>query len=518
MNTQAKPQKTLDIMPAGTMIMPASSDEAREKIALIIEAAEELKVEAPPEGSMFWAGQVFFEDGKPVEARLAFIPADALKNPSKKFQLWTNGTAPQIAYIEGQLRYIPDPENRDQISAAIQMKPEGAEVGFVYNLGRTPQKIKSVRAPEEVSESLAMLPNSKADRDFQNGLLLYPKLWGTNEEKATRYFDGREGHVVEYQPSEVEKALGDAPERALTALDERFNNLKSEAVADVIDILFHHWHATKDPQTNAATINAAKLCEYRNKTLSGENLELHWHALKDAFSFTLREMSSDLKARVFFSESEGESTEGPGAKYVYSPGFMLQYALKGQPLYFAPFLQKVWALDPVRENEAKRLARYLRADWRMNTQDYLTAESGGARAARWHTWAFLLAEAGIDVETYRKKANGKPYPDGPRRLIETIARAVETLYQMEVIAEGGFDIYHPSDRKAAENLPPRGKLDAWLSLRVCLAPSAALREALRETDGKRRAGRARDAKALATERAKKQLRGQREAKPKRPSS
>ena len=365
----------------------------------------------------------------------------------------------------------------------------------------------SVRnTPEEVSEALTLLPNGKADRDFQHGLLLLPRAWGRNEERITRYFNGKEGHVVEYQPSEIEKSLGDAPDRALTALDERFAKIKSETVADVIDILFHHWHTTKDSHTNAATINAAKLCEYRNKTLSGENLELHWHALKDAFSFTLRETSSDLKARIFFSESQGENTEGPGAKYIYSPGFMLQYALKGQPLYFAPFLQKVWALDPIRENEAKRLARYLRADWRMNTQDYLTAESGGARAARWHTWEYLLSEAGIDVESIKKKAN-------KNRLIETMKRAVETLYQMGVIADGDFHIYHPDDRQTAENLPARGALDVWLTLSVCLGPSAALREALLETDSKRRAGRARDAKALATEKAKKQLRAQRKAKP-----
>lgn len=383
-----------------------------------------------------------------------------------------------------------------------------------------PESIKaSVRnVLGELSEALTLLPNNKADRDFHYGLLLLPRSWGKNEEKATRYFNGKEGHVVEYQPSNVEKSLGDAPDRALTALDERFAKIKSEIVADVIDILFHHWYATKDSQTNAATINAAKLCEYRNKTLSGDNLDLHWQALRDAFSFTLRETSSDLKARIFFSESEGEKTEGPGAKYIYSPGFMLQYALKKQPLYLAPFLQKVWALDPVRENEAKRLARYLRADWRMNTQDYLTAETGGPRAARWHMWDVLLSEAGIDVESYRKKPDGKRYPDGPRRLMETMKRAVETLYQMEIITDSGFHIYHPDDREKAKNLPARGALDVWLTLRVCLGPSAALREALLKTDMKRRAGRERDAKALATERAKKQLRAQSKAKLKDPNN
>jgi hypothetical protein len=51
-------------------------------------------------------------------------------------------------------------------------------------------------------------------------------------------------------------------------------------------------------------------------------------------------------------------------------------------------------------------------------------------------------------------------------------------------------------------------------LRVCLAPSAKLREALLVTDSKRRAGRARDEKALADARAKKKLRAE-EKRPKK---
>lgn len=168
----------------------------------------------------------------------------------------------------------------------------------------------------------------------------------------------------------------------------------------------------------------------------------------------------------------------------------------------------MWALDPKHHNEAKRLARYLRGDWRMNTESYLEAETGKARPARWHSWAMILAECGIDVESYRKRSDGKPYRDGPRRLMEKMERAVESLWNMEVIDGSGFGIYHPDDRQTAKNLPQRGALDKWLTLRVCLAPSAKLREALLETDKKRRAGKARDKKAMATERAKKQLRAE----------
>lgn len=356
--------------------------------------------------------------------------------------------------------------------------------------------------PTPPDELLAMLPNNKAERDLGHSLMTYPANWQLNLNDAKYFCDGSEGHITEFQPDEVasdyELALGDAPQRALDTLEKRFKELRSETVADVIDILFHHWNTYKNPVNNSALITAAKLCEYRGKVPEGDNLTSHWQALRDAFSLNLRDTQSDLNAKLFFAESKGEIKDGPGARYSYSPGFMLQYALASNPLYFAPFLRKIWALDPKKYNETKRLARYLRGDWRMNTEKYLTSE-GGQRAARWRKWADILADCGIDAEAHQQSPN-------PKRLIEAVKSAVETLYDMEVIAEGSFDIYHPDDRKMAENLPRRGALTEWLALRVCMAPSAKLREALLETDGKRRARRERDANAMATQRAKKKLR------------
>lgn len=346
---------------------------------------------------------------------------------------------------------------------------------------------------------LALVPNGKPDRDFNRALMKHPN-WGLNENLFCRFHDGLEGSIVTYQPPEIVDLGGD-PDQALTALDRRFSEIKSELVGDVIDVLFHHWKMHKSDRTSWVPIDAATLCKYRNKVPEGDNLQLHWHALRDALnSFSLQ--VGDVKAKLFFSESKGENRDGANARYLYSPGFMLQSALEGQPLYFAPCLQKVWALDPARNNEAKRLARYLRGDWRMNTEKYLESESGEARAARWHSWAYLLEECGIDVEAHKEGKN-------PKRLIEAIERAVETLYDNEVIAEGGFHIYHPEDRLSAQKLPRRGALNVWLGLRVCLAPSTKLREALLITDGKRRAGKERDAKALATERAKTKVRAER---------
>ncbi len=361
------------------------------------------------------------------------------------------------------------------------------------------QTAPTLKARFPSKDGIAMLPNLGADRDLHRSFMSYPYQWLTDENLCVRAFDGRENTVV-YQPSEVEKLLQDAPAKALEMLEKRFGEIKNETVPDVIDILFHHWHRHHDPKTNASLITAAQICKYRGVVPKGANLNLHWHALQDAFSMSLRERTGDLNAEVFFFETVGEKL-GTGAAYAYSPGFMLQYALRGETLYFAPFMERIWELDPKKNNEAKRIARYMRGDWRMNTEKYLTAESGQARAARYHTWAHILHESGIDVEFHRNSPN-------PSRLITALEKAVETLYEMEVLEETGFAIYHSQDRETAENLPRKGRLDAWLALRVCLAPAADVREALLETDSKRRAGRARDAAALSKERAKKVLKSE----------
>lgn len=519
--TGAKEGESVQVMIAGTSIMPIDETAWQLHFGDYINHALHLGYQIPKK-LILHSGQMFWKDGKAEEVRLSgYIVLGEVDSEGKTEAVgWATPNPPKFTRgPQGELVLAPEDLGRTHMSALVA-ENEGApgKSFLVITLDLTENKRLSdaasaknkgavVRFPS--NESLTLLPNLGADRDLHRSLMVYPREWETNQSLANCYHDGKDGHTVIYQPSEVETLLQDGPQLALEALEKRFGTLKNETIADVIDILFHHWHRHKDTTanvTNATLITAAKLCEYRGVLPEGDNLELHWHALRDAFSMTLRERSGDIDAKVFFSESKG-AKRGSGAIYGYSPGFFLQYALRGEALYFAPFMQKIWELDPKKNNEAKRLARYLRGDWRLNTEKYLEAESGNARPARYHSWTFLLKESGINVEFHRNSKN-------PGRLVEVMEKAVETLYQMEVLEETGFAIYHPDDRKKAENLPRKGRLNAWLGLRVCLAPAADVREALLETDTKRRAGRARDAAALSSARAKKALKAEQKAKEK----
>lgn len=123
----------MEVMTAGTMTLPTNSEGALSNTRMILDAADKLGIEYP-RGGAFWAGQVFLENSQPVEVRLAILPKEALENPNNDFQFWTTDAAPEIAYVNGQLRYNHDPQNRAHLSAAISFKPDGSELGIIFDL------------------------------------------------------------------------------------------------------------------------------------------------------------------------------------------------------------------------------------------------------------------------------------------------------------------------------------------------------------------------------------------------
>ena len=333
----------------------------------------------------------------------------------------------------------------------------------------------------------------------------YP-AWEANNDLCTRYHEGREKTTVVFQPPEILEAFQAAPEKALKALDERFLQIKSETTADVIDILFHHWKINKDElQGKRAAITLKRICEYRGIEPRNENLENHWQAVRDARAIRLTNGGVDT-ALFEMSSVDFSSTEVPAkdTAYFYAPGFFLQSALEENRIYFAPFLENIWRLDPYRNTEAKRLARFLRGEWRLNPEKYLDPKNPNGR--RWRSWRELLAEAGAFPDQWDAGARHTA------RKIEGIEKAIQTLYDLEFLAEAGDAIYHPDDRRLITKLPRKGRLAAWLELRVCLLPAADIRDALKETSARRVATRERDAKALAEARAKQKLRAEKPRK------
>jgi hypothetical protein len=142
-------------------------------------------------------------------------------------------------------------------------------------------------------------------------------------------------------------------------------------------------------------------------------------------------------------------------------------------------MTELWKLDPYRDAYAKRLARYLRSEWRMNTQKYLRAK--GAPPQRYRTWANVLDDAGIDAQSEVAQRR-------PAKLREDVTRALNKLYDLEVIRDcSTTELYHPDDLRLLDALPRKGFLSAFLQLRVCIDPAEDMAEALAESDAKRRA-------------------------------
>ena len=331
-------------------------------------------------------------------------------------------------------------------------------------------------------------PNFPGDRDLHRGLALKNQLgaWRTNEHQGTKYFEGK-SCTVTYRPDELfPESWYQTREVALRQLDRRFCEMRNDLAADMLDIMFHHWLANHNSQQgNKATITLSQTCEYRGILLEKKSLLTHWLAIRDARSLRLTANGVDLAvleldAALIPQLSLWGQEDVPRADmvYIYSPGFFISQALQDNLIYVAPYVRNVWELDPYREITAKRLARYLRGEWRLNTQAYL--RDNNAQPTRWRMWKSILSDAGIPIQGHLE---GKD----PRRLRQNVEAALETLYDLEAIRECGPTVYHPEDQIARRSLPRRGGTLAWLNLRVCLDPAADIMDALEDTDRKRRA-------------------------------
>jgi hypothetical protein len=304
--------------------------------------------------------------------------------------------------------------------------------------------------------------------------------WQKNEEEATRYSEHK-GSTLIYQPSEiVTENWFSAREHVLDALDKRFKEIRGDLVADVIDILFHHWFVNRPPRDGAVNITLGQILAYRKKEVETKELQIHFDAMRDARALRLRDALFDNEPLLHLSALRRElfdvdGSPGAGLLYRYTPGHFLAAFLKTDNFFIAPYARKVWELDPYRDSIAKRLARYLRGEWRMNPEGYIK----GTNNRRYRTWAAHFKDAGIEL----------PYPDDPARAIKTVEKQIEKLYYCDALAECGRAIYHPDDLSTLDNLPRRGKLPAFLSLRVHLAPAADVSDALKETAVRRFAHR-----------------------------
>lgn len=352
---------------------------------------------------------------------------------------------------------------------------------------KTPKNSQDKSAQGVVAQgNIADASNFEGDRDLTRGLALKSRedRWKPNEHEGTLVFKGRVCDIT-YQPPEVFPEFWyDTREEALKQLDLRFRRMRSGLVADIIDILFHHWyHNRSSSHSNKAGITLSQICHYRGVQPQRKTLEAHWQAMRDARALRLigggidvavLEMAS-VQAPQLSLWGDGASIQADTA-YFYSPGFFIEQAIQDNPIYIAPYSQKVWSLDIQNDAAAKKLARYLRGEWRLNTQKYVRPNS--LEPSRFRTWQAILEDSGFDIESAFEGKN-------PQRLPEEVEAAMERLFGIGAIRDFGTSIYHPEDRTRHKNLPRKGMLAAWLSLRVCIDPDDNTRAALEETNRKR---------------------------------
>lgn len=348
------------------------------------------------------------------------------------------------------------------------------------------KKGRQIMPDAMVQGTVATASNFDGDRDLTRGLALKNREghWAPNANEGTLVFKGRVCDVT-YQPPEVFPEFWyETREEALKQLDLRFRRMRSELTADVIDILFHHWyHNRKATHLNKAGITLSQICQYRGVQPQKKNLEAHWQAMRDARSLRLMGGGIDVALLEMASVQVPQlSLWGDDASvqadtaYIYSPGFFIAQAIQDNPIFIAPYAQKLWSLDAQNDAAAKKLARYLRGEWRLNTQKYVRPDS--MDASRFRTWRSILEDSGFDVE-------GAFEGKDPRRLFEEVEQAMERLFEIGAIRDFGQSIYHPEDRAQFKNLPRKGMLAAWLALRVSIDPDDVTRQALAEANRKR---------------------------------
>lgn len=497
---------TAPIKTAGTLTFPLAHETARSIITYIAQEVA-ARGEQLPNPFKFRAGELLLTDeGEVEEARMIWETL----NEQGETRLWKQeeGDAPTfVEYKDGQ--FWTDGEKKEEIerrhlSAVVAPDEQGTpSLHLRFDLRDNAQIIapKGTQLEREVHyPRVIKVPNGAADRDLGRAMAMHPE-WPQNLNAITRYQEGREGTTVVFQPPEVLETLQSAPEKAMKALDERFIKMKSDLTADLIDILFHHWmHNKIEARGKRAGITLARICQYRGVEPRGENLENVWHAMRNVRSIRLQ--NGGVDAALFEMDSIDFTSPVLPDKdtlYFYQPGYFVQFGLEGNRLYYAPFLESIWKLNPHQNAEAKRLARFLRGEWRLNPDTYTDPTTG---AKRWRSWRDLLAEMGIFPDQW--KAQGRNIT----RELRSIEGALQTLYEKEFLAVEGKDIYHPDDRARLDNLQrkPKGRLEAWLELRVCLLPAADIADALAEGRAQREAQQQQNAQAIAKAKARNKLR------------
>jgi hypothetical protein len=302
-----------------------------------------------------------------------------------------------------------------------------------------------------------------------------PEQWAANEDEGYLFY-AEDGNAVLYQPFKPTDTFGAdwwslCRESVMDALDKRFRAVKHDLLADVMDVLFLHW--LRNGRPHKAGITLSQVCEYRGVSPTPDALAAHWHAIRDLRGLQLKDsfiqdqVFDIASARLPFQGNLWHKEEPPRADvvYFYSPGFFVAEALRAETGEFlAAYSPRLLHLNPYHQRDAKRLGRYLRAEWRLNPERYV-----GTSRPRYRTWAEHLADAGTTPST---RDTGRA-----RDFIRALYRSIEALCdigalagpaeELTVTAWVESELTHPGSRTP---LPRYGALEAFLARAVHLPP------------------------------------------------
>jgi len=331
-----------------------------------------------------------------------------------------------------------------------------------------------------VTAEMATVPNSFFFAAVQQALAYVAESdrWKTYHDgaKYSKYFDiGK--RADDYKESLV--SLNDLPVRVIysvpkatpTEVEARFAAMSPDLVADVLDILTAHWLAQDRP--HHTTISLSDVLRARGRDLQPYNFKSHTVAVHDAFALRLAVGSPTAGYSVLMPSKSESDTGGPGIRGVgqhqlisFGAGANIRHATTARlpdnqsnfynPTLATAFGPRLWHLDPRKYSWAKRLARYLRVDWRRNPEAY-------ARCARYRTWRSHFEDAGINpVGHYRNEF---------RTFEKALAKQLEKLVALDIIGgnpQADINLYvNPYGKSLWSRI---STLELFLDLQVCLPP------------------------------------------------
>lgn len=491
-----------------------------------------------PANLAFEAGQVFFDlDGSVEEVRLT---GQYSRRSSRRGQ-WE--TAEWLTQVKPNVRYTDTVVNSEEVISqgklALNLLDERRLNISVLKITENLQSpLLNEKEPtqyastEQILVSFRVKPRSKRDI-FPDAVTIgttlevpasphyallhksiayisHPKTWSTETDNGFfKYYDLR-GRAFDA------RVFFNPPAANQEELEQQFNTVRPDLVADIVDIFHTHWMFNGRPRLVEITL--ADILNYRKQAVTALTMRNHCNAVSNALALRMnvgRQGSRGHKVihltEAVVAESVGdqllsslkvecprthtiipfEHTPGSGIKrlntkqqahaihFVYGvhvlfrqqlPPTMYTADASGDGLTFynpesgAQFRRELLSWDDLKQCNSKRLLRYLRAEWRRNASAY-------RHGRRYRTWDAHFADAGIIIPSGKAQQ---------RRFVKDLVTQVDMLCnQRFLVGEPHLKslCYHKDDRQKfvpVVQLP----LSDFLRLRVTLKPPSEFLESI----------------------------------------